>query len=371
MVGGDTSLGGGVFRIVPEDDDFLAVLDTSVPESTAEGAPAEDAPDDDTSERVEDFLGPGAGATGGQSVTNEIGNFTFVVPQGYVVALNTDIDGAGAAIMATEESVQDIDSATSSGIIIAVGDRESALAQLDIDAEDVGDASAQEIVEQLAAQEDTDVEQVGEVEPVEVNGLAGSAVQVRADDPEEGPQEGILAIVDVDAERLMVVAVVAPEGQFDRAVFDELLTTIVVNPAEGAPAADAPAEDAPAEDAPAEDAPADAGGGALGELDADGQVTVNTFPLPDDATGTQVIFSGGGGTVNYTTSMNAEEVAEFYRQALTPDGAVEREILTQITDGVLNLVFDGWTYANGRAVVIQTVPLGADTMNVNVRFEDI
>lgn len=53
------------------------------------------------------------------------------------------------------------------------------------------------------------------------------------------------------------------------------------------------------------------------------------------------------------------------------DGAVEREILTQITDGILNLVFDGWAYADGRAVVIQTVPLGPDVTNVNVRFEDI
>jgi hypothetical protein len=109
----------------------------------------------------------------------------------------------------------------------------------------------------------------------------------------------------------------------------------------------------------------------VGELDADGQVTENTFPLPEDAGNVQAIFSGAGGSVNYETALSAEEVADFYREQLTPDGAVEREILTQITDGVLNLVFDGWAYADGRAVVIQTVPLGPDVTNVNVRFEDI
>ncbi|NJL33941.1 MAG: hypothetical protein HC893_08865, partial [Chloroflexaceae bacterium] len=30
-----------------------------------------------------------------------------------------------------------------------------------------------------------------------------------------------------------------------------------------------------------------------GELDADGQVTVASFPLPDDAAGVQAVFSGG------------------------------------------------------------------------------
>ncbi|NJO06034.1 MAG: protein kinase [Chloroflexaceae bacterium] len=108
-----------------------------------------------------------------------------------------------------------------------------------------------------------------------------------------------------------------------------------------------------------------------GELDADGQVTVASFPLPDDAAGVQAVFSGGGGLVMYTTARTPEEIADYYREALAPDGGQEVTLLTNLYQGTLSMVFENWAFSNGRVVVVQTVQLDPTTFNVSVRFDNL
>lgn len=108
-----------------------------------------------------------------------------------------------------------------------------------------------------------------------------------------------------------------------------------------------------------------------GELDADGQVTPASFPLPDDAHTVQASYTGGGGVVQYRTGRDSEAIADFYRQALAPAGGIERTLLTNLHQGSLSIVFDGWQPAQGRAVIIQTVPLAPDTLNVAILLDDV
>jgi hypothetical protein len=89
------------------------------------------------------------------------------------------------------------------------------------------------------------------------------------------------------------------------------------------------------------------------------------FPMPDDA---KTVVSVAG-TINYQTSLSLDEVLSFYRDTYGKLGYTEREILTNITDGVFSIVFDG--DPSGQAIVIQGVDLGDGTMNVNIRLEDI
>ena len=87
------------------------------------------------------------------------------------------------------------------------------------------------------------------------------------------------------------------------------------------------------------------------------------FPLPDDAT--NVTETAGG--VNFQTEMSVEEVMDFYRDVLTGQGYTERQILTDVTDGVFSFVFDG--HESGQSFVIQGFDLKDGTTNVNIRLE--
>ncbi|WKZ37997.1 MAG: hypothetical protein QY332_08645 [Anaerolineales bacterium] len=89
------------------------------------------------------------------------------------------------------------------------------------------------------------------------------------------------------------------------------------------------------------------------------------FPMPEDAA--NVVNMAG--TVNYQTSLSLDEVMAFYRDAYRKQGLAERELLTTVTGGVFNLVFDG--HESGQAIVIQGVDLGDGSMNVNIRLEDV
>jgi hypothetical protein len=66
-----------------------------------------------------------------------------------------------------------------------------------------------------------------------------------------------------------------------------------------------------------------------------------------------------------------EEVMSFYREELGSVGAVERDILTVVSDNTFSMVFDGWPEADGLAVVVQGTSLGPDQFNVNVRIEEV
>ena len=93
--------------------------------------------------------------------------------------------------------------------------------------------------------------------------------------------------------------------------------------------------------------------------------TVETeFPLPEDAENVTEM----GGNINFQTSLSLEEVAEFYREAITAMGYTEREITTVISEDVVNLVFDDPD--GGESIVIQAIPM-EDYTNVGIRYEDV
>jgi len=89
------------------------------------------------------------------------------------------------------------------------------------------------------------------------------------------------------------------------------------------------------------------------------------FPLPSNVQN----FTGGGGQVNFATSLTVEEAITFYREELNAIGLTEREINTAITETTFSMVFDG--HPNGKSIVVQGVDLGNGTTNINIRFEDV
>jgi hypothetical protein len=113
------------------------------------------------------------------------------------------------------------------------------------------------------------------------------------------------------------------------------------------------------------------GGGNGGTGDIDGAAIAvsdafNTdYPVIDGATDFIEIGTG----INYSIAdISLAEVAAFYRYQADLMGLTERTITTFISDEVVNLVFDGGEQG---ALVIQAIPLGGGTINVNVRYEDI
>ncbi|MCX6080720.1 MAG: hypothetical protein NTW32_14415 [Chloroflexi bacterium] len=90
------------------------------------------------------------------------------------------------------------------------------------------------------------------------------------------------------------------------------------------------------------------------------------FPIPADSSG---FIDLGNGSVNFQTKTSLKEVIAFYRESFLKRDIKEREINTAITDATFSLVFDGHT--SGKAIVVQGVDLGNNTVNINIRFEDI
>jgi hypothetical protein len=106
------------------------------------------------------------------------------------------------------------------------------------------------------------------------------------------------------------------------------------------------------------------------EIPAPGEGDYDTgFPLPEDVQNFMQLDPASD-SINFQTGMSMDEVIAFYRQAFTAQGLVERPLLTVIEPGkTFSMVFDG--AANGMAVVIQGVVLGANQTNVNIRYEDV
>jgi hypothetical protein len=100
--------------------------------------------------------------------------------------------------------------------------------------------------------------------------------------------------------------------------------------------------------------------------------TSSFFPLPPSAENVMDLStSEDTPQISYQTSLTLEEAMNFYRDELTPEGATEREILTVVEGDTFNLVFDNWTEASDRAVVIQGVKLTDGLTNVTVRLEEV
>jgi len=94
--------------------------------------------------------------------------------------------------------------------------------------------------------------------------------------------------------------------------------------------------------------------------------TSTDFPITEDAYN---IIDVGEGSVIFYTKMSLEDIMQFYRDEYTSRGYVEREILTVVDSGTLNMVFDG--DPSGMSVVIQSVDLGDGSCTVTLRLEDI
>ena len=121
-----------------------------------------------------------------------------------------------------------------------------------------------------------------------------------------------------------------------------------------------PAEEPAAE--PAAEVPTEEPAEAPTEEPAEEPAAAPDFPLPDDASNAMIV---GENTTNFQTALSIPDVVTFYRFAF-PDYA-EREILTVVTDGSFNLVFDG--HESGQMIVIQGFPMGEGVTNVSIRLE--
>jgi hypothetical protein len=98
--------------------------------------------------------------------------------------------------------------------------------------------------------------------------------------------------------------------------------------------------------------------------ESDGQKT--EFPLPENISNFTDL---GNGAINFQTNLSITDAIAFYRDAFSKAGYTEREINTAITDETFNLVFDG--HASGKAIVVQGVDLGAGSINISIRLEDV
>jgi hypothetical protein len=96
------------------------------------------------------------------------------------------------------------------------------------------------------------------------------------------------------------------------------------------------------------------------------------FPLPTDA---EVIpIWDTKQTTIYYTYLSMDEVMDFYRAELAPDGAIERPLLTVLdgdTEAWFSMVFDGWKHAPGRSVVVQGVQMSPYQYVVTIRLEKV
>jgi hypothetical protein len=112
-------------------------------------------------------------------------------------------------------------------------------------------------------------------------------------------------------------------------------------------------------------APTTSGGGS-GAQPTKGKFDT-VFPLP--ASVKNFTGTGGESSVNFQTDMSLKDTIAFYKKAFADMGLKERTANTAVTDSTFSFVFDG--YKNGKAIVIQGVALGANSTNVNIRFESL
>lgn len=343
-----------------EEEETPAPTRTPRPTRTREPAPSatpaeETAPPDDTT-TVSD----------GEAV-NPVGGFAVTIPDGWQLAFNSEQSESGVVFMVPEgASTSDLDA----GLIAMNAGTPAAVLERAAD-QPLDDTSLENLLDVFAQEFEQDVT-LSEREEITVADAPGLAVNLAGTDDELGDIEGRLVAVQIDEQRVMLIVGAQPKAEWDAALFEDMLGSIRFFEPAPPPTVEETAESEPTAPGEATAVPTEA---ATPEAGGDGrateQISADTFPLPETAENVQSVYSGGGGVVMYTTSLNSEQIADFYREAFTAEGATEREILTVLNEGVLNLVFDGWPPAEGKAVVIQTVPLGPEETNVSIRFEDI
>jgi hypothetical protein len=107
--------------------------------------------------------------------------------------------------------------------------------------------------------------------------------------------------------------------------------------------------------------PSDSGSGNSGK-----KSSASGSPITDDAYN---VVDVGDGSVIFYTKLPMEDVMKFYRDKYTSLGYTERGLLTTVSDGVFNMVFDG--DPSGKSIVIQGVELGDGSGTVYIRLEDV
>ena len=90
------------------------------------------------------------------------------------------------------------------------------------------------------------------------------------------------------------------------------------------------------------------------------------FPLPDDVQNFEELSED---QINFTTNLSIEKIITFYRSEFSILGLKEREVLTMIDEDAFSIVFVDTP--NGKDIVVQGVQLDENTLNVNIRCEDI
>jgi len=98
-----------------------------------------------------------------------------------------------------------------------------------------------------------------------------------------------------------------------------------------------------------------------------GEIKYDTeFPLPEDVKNFQKINEQN---ISYQTSLSIDEILAFYRQELDIQGFSEVDILTQINPDNFSIVFS--PASGGVDIVVQGVQLDPNTLNVNIRYENV
>ena len=90
------------------------------------------------------------------------------------------------------------------------------------------------------------------------------------------------------------------------------------------------------------------------------------FPIPTDVYNYMVLNEN---TLNFNTSLDFNEIIDFYREQFDKAGYTERTSDTEINDINFTVIWDG--HDSGRAIVVQGLDLGNGSYNIIVKFEDL
>jgi hypothetical protein len=309
---------------------------------------------------------------------NEAGGFAFTVPEGWQVVTNEGIPGImGIAAIAPEDvNIESLDNPDEL-ILITSGSEEMVGSTLETDTP-IAELTLEEILAANFPTTEEDDIAISDTEEIEIDGNEAIIATVSGEDPDLGDTEGNIVIARIGEDRLLQVFGAAAADEWEFATFEEVLDSLsFFEPAEpedtdteqpALPEGVPTPEGLPTPVAPTPEA-------EDGEVPDDGEPTSDAgsiFPIPDEAENvTDLSNDPAAPQINYQTSLSIEEVMEFYREELGTVGAIERDILTVISDDTFSMVFDGWPEADGLAVVVQGTALGPDQVNVNVRIEEV
>jgi hypothetical protein len=359
-----------------DDDDEATPTDeaTATPADDDEATPTDEAAVTDDTEPTETVTATLEADTTGEQ-RNEAGGFAFTVPEGWQVVTNEGIPGImGIAAMSPEDAnLENLDNPDEL-ILITSGSEEMVGSTLETDTP-IEEMTLEELL--LANFPDTDEVDVTDIEDIEIDGNEAIQANVSGEDPDLGDTRGSIVIARIGEDRLLQVFGAAAADEWERDAFQTVLDSLSffapAEPEDTSTEQPALPEGVPTpEGLPTPVAPTPDTGG---EIPDDGEATSDAesiFPIPPEAENiTDLTTDPATPQINFQTSLSIEEVMDFYREELGSVGAVERDVVTVISDDTFSMVFDGWPAADGLAVVVQGTVLGPDELNINVRVEEV